>query len=132
MCAIDVIATIYVWVSNHFQTHMTPLFFFHIIALNVWLLGASAICVVGMATTHNIKIKLLFALGLLFCFMAIIGNGERSFLLGFLRYFCLHFLYGITNIKFMLFFLFCLSAYLLFMESTLTARHYPIGIILDI
>ena len=83
MCAIDVIATIYVWVSNHFQTHMTPLFFFHIIALNVWLLGASAICVVGMATTHNIKIKLLFALGLLFCFMAIIGNGERSFLLGF-------------------------------------------------
>ncbi|CUU39121.1 Hypothetical protein BN2458_PEG0234 [Helicobacter typhlonius] len=41
MC-VDVIATIYVWVSNNFQSHIKPLFF-HIIALNVWLLGASAI-----------------------------------------------------------------------------------------
>ncbi|BDB63683.1 hypothetical protein T36_0122 [Helicobacter cinaedi] len=84
MCGVDVVATIYVWVSNDFQSHIEPLFFFHIIALNVWLLGASAICVAGVATMQSIKIKILCAIGLFLCFMAILGNGERSFLLGFI------------------------------------------------
>ncbi|WP_334087851.1 hypothetical protein [Helicobacter typhlonius] len=34
MC-VDVIATIYVWVSNNFQSHIKPLFF-HIIALTMY------------------------------------------------------------------------------------------------
>lgn len=84
MCGFDVIATICVWVFNHFKTHQTPLFFFHIIALNLWLLGASAICVTGIAMAQKVRFKLLFLIGLAFCFMAILGNGERSFLLGFI------------------------------------------------
>ena len=135
MCAVDVAATIYVWVSNNFQTHMTPLFFFHIIALNVWLLGASAICVAGMATMQNVRIKLLFVLGLLLCFMAIIGNGERSFLLGFFAlllspFFIWHYKYKIY-IVFLILLISIPSIYGIYTYSKTLSDRYNFGHVID-
>nr|WP_317404473.1 O-antigen ligase family protein [uncultured Helicobacter sp.] len=80
MCAICVIASVYLWVDNSFETHNVPLYFDYLVMLNVWLLGAVAVCLAGLVY-RKIAVKLLSFVGLCLCVFAIISNGERSFLL---------------------------------------------------
>lgn len=83
MCAICVVASVYLWILNDFVTHKVPLYFDYIVMPNVWLLGAIAICLVGFMHTR-ISVKILSFMGLCLCVFAIISNGERSFLLAFI------------------------------------------------
>ncbi|WP_104744063.1 O-antigen ligase family protein [Helicobacter cinaedi] len=80
MCAICVIASVCVWLGSGFETHNVPLYFDYLVMLNVWLLGAVAVCLVGLVYPKR-AVRILSFVGLCLCVLAIISNGERSFLL---------------------------------------------------
>ena len=80
MCAICVIASVCVWLGSGFETHNVPLYFDYLVMLNVWLLGAVAVCLVGLVYPKR-AVRILSFVGLCLCVLAVISNGERSFLL---------------------------------------------------
>ncbi|MCI7710692.1 MAG: O-antigen ligase family protein [Helicobacter sp.] len=77
-------STLYLWFESGFQAQLiTPWYFDYVVMPNVWLLGASAVCIVGCVYAKS-YVRFLSILGLCLCGMAIVANGERSFLLAFL------------------------------------------------
>lgn len=81
LCAFEVATMFYLgFMRGGFRHHITPFWFKAVFTYNIWLLAPAAMCLAAMIFLHR---KLFALLGLIFVLLAILANGERSFLVAF-------------------------------------------------
>lgn len=90
LCALEVCATLYISFKNNFTSFDNVPFYFEAIYLyNLWLIAPAGLCMAGVLTFRGWwrKIACIGALGIVL--LAMVGNGERSFLVGFVGMSCI-------------------------------------------
>ncbi|WP_295700836.1 O-antigen ligase family protein [uncultured Helicobacter sp.] len=85
LCLVEVCSTIYLGVSNGFfkGANNVPYFFKAIFTYNLWLLAPMAISLAAVMVCKKPVFKLLGVCGIILTFIAMLANGERSFIVTF-------------------------------------------------
>ena len=85
LCVIEVCATLFLGFSNGFfkGARNIPFYFKAVFTYNVWLLAPMAMSLAGIFTCKKIAFKLACGLGVILTFIAMLANGERSYLVAF-------------------------------------------------
>lgn len=85
LCAFEVISTLFLGFKNGFfkGAHNVPFFFKAIFTYNIWLLLPAAIGIAGLFVCKG-KYRILSLFAVLLAFIAMLANGERSFIVAFL------------------------------------------------
>lgn len=93
LCVLEVCSTIYLGLNNGFLNTATnvPFFFQAVFTYNIWLIAPAAISLSGIFVFKKIFYKFLSCLGLVLSFLAMLSNGERSFLVAFIGMFFIPF-----------------------------------------
>lgn len=86
LCFIEVCSTIYLGIHHGFFKTISnvPFYFKAVFTYNIWLLAPAAISLAGILALKQKYLKILSALGLILTFIAMLANGERSFLVALL------------------------------------------------
>lgn len=85
LCILEVCATIYLGIKNGFLNTSTnvPFFFQAVFTYNIWLIAPASMSLAGVFVFKKWTYKILSFIGLILSLLAILANGERSFLVAF-------------------------------------------------
>lgn len=84
LCIINIIATIYLGIKNGlFISYNAPFFNNSITKMILWICFSNAISIAGFIFLKGYK-KILFFIFVLLCFLAILSNGERAYIIAFI------------------------------------------------
>ena len=85
LCVLEVCSTIYLGLKNGFLNTAAniPFFFQAVFTYNIWLIAPASMSLAGVFVFKKWTYKILSFIGLILSLLAMLANGERSFLVAF-------------------------------------------------
>lgn len=141
LCVLEVCATLYMSVQNGFFAYAknVPFYFRAVFAYNLWLIAPAGLCMAGILTFKGLwrKTLCLGAMGIVL--LAMITNGERSFLVSFVGMGCIAGILGVMICRYrhkfallcVIFLVFVLLLSGLYQASKSFSQRYDFAYMLD-
>ncbi len=136
MCMLNVGGTLLEFWQHDFHKSNLPFYFDAIYTYNIWLIAPLALCISGVVACRYVVLKIVCALGAVLTIVAMVANGERSFLVAafvmvFVPFVVWHYRYKARILAFVVFFVIPIVLSAIYVQTKSLPERYNVAHMID-